>query len=144
VTPADVVADARLWMATPYVHQARVRGVGTDCIGMIGGIARDRGDSAGLAWEVDHEAHAYGRVPSARMLLTMAARYLDQIDASEVGLGDVVLMKFAVDPQHFALVSRVDPVYIIHASSSAGRVVENRLDEKWRSRIVRAYRFRGL
>lgn len=30
-----VVQEARSWKRTPYVHQGRVKGVGTDCGGMI-------------------------------------------------------------------------------------------------------------
>lgn len=144
MTPAEVIADAALWRGTPFVHQARRRGVGSDCIGLVGGIARDRGTPEGLAWAADPAMRAYGRIPSPRTLLAGVERYLDPIAASEARVGDIVLMRFADDPQHFALLSRDDPPYIIHASISAGAVVEHRLDDLWRSRIVRAYRYRGL
>jgi hypothetical protein len=77
-------------------------------------------------------------------LLAGVDRHLERIKASEITLADIVLMRFRADPQHFALISRTDPYYIIHASSSTGEVVENRLDDLWRSRIVRAYRYRGI
>ena len=37
----DVVEAARGWIGTPYRHQASVRGVGTDCLGLLRGVWRD-------------------------------------------------------------------------------------------------------
>ncbi|MDG1118150.1 MAG: peptidase, partial [Flavimaricola sp.] len=31
---ADVVATARGWIGTPYLHQASCRGAGCDCLGL--------------------------------------------------------------------------------------------------------------
>ena len=40
--PVDpVVEAARGWIGTPYVHQACIRGVGCDCLGLIRGLWRD-------------------------------------------------------------------------------------------------------
>lgn len=145
MTRDEVIAEARSrWLGTPFRHQARTPGLGTDCIGLIGGIARDHGHPDGAAWEADRDAHNYGRIPNPRTLLALADRYVDRIFVCDVDVADIVLMRFTADPQHFALVSSLAPAYIIHASSSVGRVVENRLDDKWRSRIVRAYRYRGI
>jgi NlpC/P60 family putative phage cell wall peptidase len=38
--PERVVAEARLWIGTPYVHQASVRGAGCDCLGLLRGVWR--------------------------------------------------------------------------------------------------------
>lgn len=133
-------------MDTPCVHQGRKAGLrgGIDCIGVVGVIARDRGTPEGLAWEADRSTHAYSRQPHPRLYLDVE-RYLDRISPKDAGLGDIVLTRIdQKDPQHFAIISRLDPTYMIHASNSVGRVVENRVDDRWRSRIVRAYRYRGL
>ncbi|RMD91745.1 MAG: peptidase, partial [Alphaproteobacteria bacterium] len=37
---AEVVAEARRWLGTPYVHQASQRGAGCDCLGLLRGIWR--------------------------------------------------------------------------------------------------------
>lgn len=34
----EIVAAARQWLGTPYRHQASVRGVGCDCLGLIRGV----------------------------------------------------------------------------------------------------------
>ncbi|MFD0934795.1 peptidase P60, partial [Methylobacterium trifolii] len=40
LTGADVVAQARLWLGTPYRHQASLAGVGCDCLGLLRGVWR--------------------------------------------------------------------------------------------------------
>lgn len=40
VVRGAALAEARLWIGTPYRHQASLRGVGTDCLGLIRGIWR--------------------------------------------------------------------------------------------------------
>ena len=37
---ARVVAEARLWIGTPYRHQGSLCGVGCDCLGLLRGIWR--------------------------------------------------------------------------------------------------------
>ncbi len=36
-----IVQAARDWIGTPYVHQASVKGAGTDCLGLVRGIWRE-------------------------------------------------------------------------------------------------------
>ncbi len=38
---AAAVAAARAWIGTPYVHQASVKGVGCDCLGLLRGVWRE-------------------------------------------------------------------------------------------------------
>ena len=38
---ADIVRAAGDWLGTPYRHQASVRGVGCDCLGLIRGVWRE-------------------------------------------------------------------------------------------------------
>ena len=37
----DIVAAARLWIGTPYCHQASSLGLGADCLGLVRGVWRD-------------------------------------------------------------------------------------------------------
>ena len=41
VRRARIVAAARSWLGTPYHHQASLRGVGCDCLGLVRGIWRE-------------------------------------------------------------------------------------------------------
>ena len=36
-----IVEAARHWLGTPYHHQASLRGVGCDCLGLVRGVWRD-------------------------------------------------------------------------------------------------------
>jgi hypothetical protein len=56
--------------------------------------------------------------------------------------GDLLLMRFEREPHHLAFAG--DYVHgglsMIHAYGTAGKVVEHRLDDAWRGRIVAVYR----
>ena len=40
LTRARIVAEARAWIGTPYRHQASLKGVGCDCLGLVRGVWR--------------------------------------------------------------------------------------------------------
>lgn len=142
VTGHDVVRAARLWVGTRFQHQASLRGVGTDCVGLLVGVAYDLGLADARAESRPAALNGYGRAPDPTLLLMGAEHYLDPADGPS--LGGVLLMRFHAEPQHFAIVSSLAPYRIIHAYAQARRVVENRLDDLWTSRIVRHYRFPGV
>ena len=37
----DIVAETRDWIGTPYRHQASLKGVGCDCLGLVRGVWRN-------------------------------------------------------------------------------------------------------
>lgn len=147
MTGADVVLEARRWVGTPYRHQARARGVGTDCGGLIGGVAIALGLLPPDWWEREFEPRfgGYGRQPDGT-LQALCDAVMDRIPAGGYTTGDVLLMSFTREPQHLGFVA--DYVHgghsIVHAMSRAGRVAEHRLAPEWRRRILAAYRLRGL
>ena len=137
-TREAIVAAGRSWLDTPFVHEARLKGVGVDCAGVIIGVAREVGLS-------DYDISGYGRVPEpARMRGELDAN-MDRITLAEILPGDVLWCRIERDPQHLALITEIEPeVKILHSYQSVGRCVEHRLDEAWRRRIVAVFRFRGL
>lgn len=143
-TRADVAVAAQGWVGTPFKHQAALRGVGCDCMGLVYGVAQEKAIPGIDQFLADPSLRVYGRMPDAERLLAGCDRFLDRIPIHEAGVGDVLLMAFESEPRHFAVVSRTCPLYIVHALAQARRVVEHRLDELWASRIVRAYRVRGI
>lgn len=140
----QIVNEARSWVGTRWHHGASLKGVGADCVGLLTGVAEACGIAEAAEYRAGNEFHGYGREPDPAVLLAACERWLERIPIAEATLADIYVMRFAEAPQHFAIVSAVDPVYIVHAYAQARRVVENRVDELWRSRIVRAYRFRGI
>src|ERR1035437_129928 len=40
LTRGQIIAETRDWIGTPYQHQASVKGVGCDCLGLVRGVWR--------------------------------------------------------------------------------------------------------
>ncbi len=141
-TRAQVVAVAHRWLGTRWTHQASKRGVGTDCIGLVVGVARELELPEADKFDSDLSIAGYGREPDPQMTMSACGRYLWPVDDPQPG--DILYMKVhgVAHPMHFAIMSSDD--YMIHAYAQAKKVVENRIDAVWRSRIVRAYSYRGL
>lgn len=129
-------------MDTPYHHAQSCKGVGTDCLGFVGGVALEYGIPEAVKWSTDPRWKGYGKTPDPKVLTAACDELMDPIQVGSADLGDVLVMRFEREPQHFALVSRINPLYIMHAYAQAGKVVENIVDATWRRRILKAYRFR--
>lgn len=139
-TGTDVLAEARRWLGTAFAHQGRLLGVAVDCAG----VATETARALGLE---TCDACDYGRQPDGSTLKALCDAHMDPVAPSAVQPGDVLLMRLARDPQHLAIVSAVEagrPTALIHAYQEVGKVVEHGMDERWRRRIVRAYRIRGV
>lgn len=133
---ADVVFAARECLGTPFRHQGRIPGVALDCAGLIIAVAQ----RLGIAHS---DVDGYGRRPHMGLLeATLDSQpALVRVADGERFPGDILLMRFAADPQHLAIHAGDT---IIHSWASPGKVCEHRLDAIWQSRIVAAYRFREV
>lgn len=143
ITREAIVAEARTWIGTRWRHQARTKGVGTDCIGLLIGVGVALGIPGASDADRDPDSKNYGRQPDPNVLLPGCDRYLARIPLAEAGLADILVMAFLRDPQHFAIISRVDPMYLIHAYAQRRAVVENGVKVAG-AKVLRAYRFRGV
>ncbi len=108
---AEIVAEARKWIGTPYHNCADVRGAGVDC-GML--LVRIFVDT-GLIAPFDPRPY-----PPDWHLHRDAERYLESIFdyAGEVetpSLGDIVVFKYGRAFSHGAIVTGLDPITIVHA-----------------------------
>jgi NlpC/P60 family putative phage cell wall peptidase len=134
---AQVVATARAWIGTPFREQAHVRGSGCDCAGLLIGNAKDLG-------EVDpgFTVEAYKQSPDNGKLQSLLRKHLRSVPLAEMQPGDIVQMNFAGEPHHVGiLVDYRNGLGIVHALKRRGKVVEHRLDSRWRSCITAAYKF---
>jgi NlpC/P60 family putative phage cell wall peptidase len=143
MTGHDVVAEARRWLGTPWRHQARLRAVGVDCGGLVVCVAQ------ALELPVQDHPPGYARLPDGVSLRACVERQCMRIAASEPGA--VLLMRWAAQPQHLAIVSTLPEGFgMIHAWAGIRRVVEHGLTAEWRDRIVQdntgplIYRLPGL
>src|ERR1700761_4219303 len=87
----DIVRIARDWIGTPYAHQASLKGVGCDCLGLLRGVWRE----------------LYGREPEVpppyspdwaegkgeETLYLALARHLTEIHPVRILPGNVVLFR---------------------------------------------------
>lgn len=137
MTPEDIIGAARQCLGAPFRHQGRLLGFGLDCAGVAIWVARHVGVSP-----IDVEG--YGRTPKDGQIeraLDSQPDLMRVADPADRQPGDLLLMRFATDPQHLAVFTGNS---IIHAYESAGKCVEHILSPVWSRRIVRAYRFRGV
>lgn len=136
-----IVAEARRWLGTPYVHQMSTLGAGADCLGLIRGVWRAcigtepvTPPSYTMDW-----SEASGR----EALLMAAEDLLCRRDDRDLMAGDVLLfrMRDRAVAKHLGIVSQAGrEARFIHAYSGHG-VVESSLSEPWRRRIARFYEF---
>jgi NlpC/P60 family putative phage cell wall peptidase len=141
VAPARIVAEARSWIGTPYRHQASLKGVGCDCLGLVRGVWR------ALYGEEPERAPPYARdwaeSASGEPLAEAGLRHLVPLAVAAFAPGDVLLFRWRAHlvAKHAAIVSAPDRM--IHAHDGAA-VAEVALAPWWRRRIAYAFRFPGV
>lgn len=136
-----VVETARLWLGTPYVHQASVRGAGCDCLGLLRGVWREV-----IGPEPEH-IPAYSMdwsEPQGEELLWQAGlRHLSRKPREEAGPGDVLLfrMREGAVAKHVGLQAQTGAgASFIHAYTGHG-VIESALSAPWARRVVARFAF---
>ncbi len=122
-TRAAVVAGAREWVGTPYHHMADVKGVGCDCAMLLVRVYVD------LELVEPFDPRPYTRDwhlhrGEERYLGFLLARSREV--ASPLP-GDVILFKTGRCFSHGGIVTRIDPLTIVHAFHPARVVLEEAL-----------------
>jgi len=131
-TRADIVNAARAYLGVRWHHQGRSR-AGIDCIGLAVAVARDVGFTV-------QDVTDYGRIPDGQRLRQGLLDHMQSVDRAWAP-GDVLLMRFERYPVHVGIASDVG---LIHAYAQMRRVVEHRMDDTWRGRVLQAFRFPGV
>lgn len=136
----DPVAEARAWLGTPYRHQASVRGIGCDCLGLIRGIWRSRHGAEPEA--LPGYTADWSEPGHDERLLEAAVRHL--LPASAPAPGDVLVFRMrrgsVAKHMGIAAVSPAGAPTFIHAYSGKG-VVESPLSATWAAKIAARFRF---
>jgi NlpC/P60 family putative phage cell wall peptidase len=141
MTGAEIVAIARSWIGTPYHHQASVKGVGADCLGLVRGIWREihaREPELILPY-----TPTWSEVSGVERMLEGARRHLSEVPKEAMAPGDVVLFRIrhGAVAKHAGVLSSAQ--HMIHAQEGVP-VSEVALGAWWRRRIAGVFRFPGL
>ena len=114
-----IVAETRDWIGTPYRHQASLKGVGCDCLGLVRGVWR------GVIGDEPERAPVYApdwaEAGGIEALADAAGRHLVATERDAFGDGDVLLFRWraGLPAKHAAIVTASDK--IVHAHDGAAR-----------------------
>ncbi len=143
-TQDQIVTQARTWLGTPFHHQARLKGKGCDCLGLIIGVVDELGlvDSRGQPL-AGYDEVTYSKEPDGAYLLLKLTALLDEAPLAQAQPGDLALFTVRDNPQHLAFLTDYENTLgMIHCYAQARRVVEHRLDDDWKQRLVKVFRWR--
>jgi NlpC/P60 family putative phage cell wall peptidase len=136
-----IVAAARGWIGTPYLHQASLKSAGTDCLGLLRGVWREViGPEPEL---VPAYSPDWSEATGLEELTAAATRWLCPKDLACEAAGDVLLfrMRPGAVAKHLGIASQIGSfARFVHAYSGHG-VVETALSDPWRRKIVARFHF---
>jgi NlpC/P60 family putative phage cell wall peptidase len=136
-----IVASARGWIGTPYRHQASLRGVGCDCLGLIRGVWREV-----IGPEPERTgpySPDWAEASGVERLALAGARHFSPVDPASLAAGDVLLFRWrqGLPAKHLAVVTSDQTMTHAHDGAS---VCEVALSPWWRRRLAFAFSFPGV
>jgi NlpC/P60 family putative phage cell wall peptidase len=134
----NVVSAARGWLGTPYHHQATLRGIGCDCLGLVRGVWRDLHGPEPLP--IPPYSRDWGETGAREPLAEAARRVMLEVPVTDTAPGALILfrMRTGAVAKHCGIVTAPDR--FIHAYERSG-VVEVPLDAGWRRRAAFVFLF---
>uniref|UniRef100_Q07QB7 Putative phage cell wall peptidase, NlpC/P60 family n=1 Tax=Rhodopseudomonas palustris (strain BisA53) TaxID=316055 RepID=Q07QB7_RHOP5 len=138
---AALVAEARSWIGTPYRHQASLKRVGCDCLGLVRGVWR--GCIGTEPEQAPPYAPDWAEAGGMETLHDAALRHLKPVSCENFAAGDVLLFRYrdGCVAKHVAIAA--SPERMIHAHDGAA-VCEIAITPWWRRRLVQAFSFPGV
>jgi NlpC/P60 family putative phage cell wall peptidase len=136
-----IVAAAMTWLGTPYQHQASLKGVGCDCLGLVRGVWRE------CIGAEPEQAPGYtpdwAEAEGAETLALAAGRHLAAVAPEQAAGGDVLLFRWRpnLPAKHAAIL--IGDRRMIHAQQGAAVALAT-LTPWWQRRIAFAFRFPGV
>ena len=134
---------ARSWIGTPYRHQAALKGVGCDCLGLLIGVWRElegeQGrDAAASAISVPAYTPDWAEAMARETFAEGLRAHLTEIEVGEAREGDLVLFRWRahLPAKHAAILTVRDRM--VHAQEKCA-VTEVPLSDWWRRRMAYAF-----
>lgn len=148
VSGADIVRLATGWLGTPYHHQASLKGVGCDCLGLVRGVYAE---AYGLpAAEPPAYSRDLAEATGVETLLEAAREHLVPLKSELTDAGDVLVFRLrsTAMAKHCGIVTEVlfassgvpGSIRMIHAFEGAA-VCEINLTFWWLRRVAAVFRF---
>lgn len=141
VLPA-LARAAQEWVGTPFRHQAALKGVGCDCVGLLRGVLREvTGEPLPFIADYARQAPAHWQEPMIEPWLAASCER-----RGDVGLEPGLVLVFA------SLDARQVGVHVgimihqgrfVHAWSARSKVVETPLVGSFRRQLTSAWAWRG-
>ena len=133
---SHIVAVARDWIGTPYVHQAATRGAGCDCLGLLRGVWADvTGEPLP---PVPPYTEDWSEPQGDEQLWAAIAARMVRKPNGAAAPGDVLLfrMRHGAVAKHVGLQAAIgEKMTFIHSYHGHG-VVENAFSTPWQRRLV--------
>lgn len=135
-----IIAEALSWIGTPYHHQASLKGLGCDCLGLLRGVWR-----AVMGSEPEMPppySPDWAEASRADTLVEAARRHLVEVEDRAFEPGDVLLFRFReqLPAKHCAIA--VTPGTMVHAHDGAA-VCEVAIRPWWQRHLAGVFRFPG-
>jgi len=135
---AKIVRQAKSWIGTPYQHQASLKNVGCDCLGLVRGIWR------AVYQNEPEKTPAYSpdwaESSKQEQLAFAARRHMSEIDCKEFKAGDLLVFRWRphVPAKHLAIA--VSKTAMVHAQQGA-EVCQVPISPWWKRHMAYAFRF---
>jgi NlpC/P60 family putative phage cell wall peptidase len=132
-----IIEEARSWIGTPYRHQASLKGIGCDCLGLLRGVWKS---VMGAEPELPPPYSPDWAEAGADTLVAAARKHLIEIPPETFEPGDVLLFRWrdGMPAKHCAIATSPDSM--IHAHDGA-YVAEVSFGSWWRRHLAYAFRF---
>ena len=133
-----IIAEALSWIGTPYHHQASLKGVGADCLGVVRGVWRSvHGCDAEMPPAYSRD---WAEAAGEETLLAAAGRHMRPIGIDQRQPGDVLIFRFraTVPAKHAGILT--GPATFVHAIEG-GAACDVALSAWWRRRIAGVFAF---
>ena len=133
-----IIIAARGWIGTPYSHQASLRGVGCDCLGLVRGVWRE---VIGREPEVPQAyTPSWAEGSGREQLLEAALRHFTPRTGNACIPGDVLLFRWRVNLPAKHLAIATSEATMVHAHDGAC-VCEVTISPWWRRHIAHVFAF---
>jgi len=138
---ARIIAETTSWIGTPYQHQASLKNIGCDCLGLVRGIWR-------AIYQTEPEltpaySPDWAESSKCEQLAFAARRHMQEISVSEFQPADLLVFRWRphVPAKHLAIT--VSPTSMVHAQQGAS-VCEVPVSRWWQRHLAYVFRFPSI